>query len=92
MFSEIGQKEQGHVFRDHVWTVEERGSERERQTEKERERERERLVSHEREESNSKVKGGSERTNNTESTDRGARGKGGVIERGSGKKESRTTT
>lgn len=50
-----------------------------------------RLVSHEREGSNSKVKGGSERTNNTESTDRGARGKEGAIGRGSGRKESATT-
>lgn len=53
--------------------------------------ERGRLVSHEREESNSKVKGGRKRTNNTESTDRGARGTEGAIERGSGKKGSRTT-
>lgn len=49
------------------------------------------MVSHDREESNSKVKGGSRRTNNTESTDRGARGKEGAIERGSGRKESSTT-
>lgn len=47
------------------------------------------MVSHEREESNSKVKGGSRRTHNTESTDRGARGREG--ERGSGRKESSTT-
>lgn len=45
-------------------------------------REGERLVSHEEEESNSKVKGGNKRTNNTESTDRGARGKEGPNERG----------
>lgn len=45
-------------------------------------REGERSVSHEREESNNKVKGGNERTNNTESTDRGARGKEGPNERG----------
>ena len=56
----------------HLWT----------QTEMGRVREGERLVSHEREESNSKVKRGSRRTNNTDSTDRGARSKEGAIERG----------
>lgn len=48
------------------------------------------MVSHEREERHSKVRGGSTGTNNTESTDRGARGKEGLIERGEWMTESRT--
>lgn len=52
-------------------------------------REGERLASHEREESISKVKGGKKRANNTESTDRGARGKEGPNKRGEWRERKR---
>lgn len=78
----------------HLWTETQIGRTREGEI-KTRGRASERLVSHEREESKSKVKGGNMRTNNTESSNRGARGTEGAIERekerGSGKMESSTT-